>query len=104
MQVFEVGWWQVCGAAVQAAMVVPVDVFQGSDLDLVAGPPRPSRFDQLGLEQPDLGTGLRDWIDIRHGDQRRHVATLAERDTVLREQGVAPEALAELDTIEDGCE
>ena len=65
VQGFEVGWWQVCRAAVQTAMVVPIDVLQGGDLDLVVGSPRPSRFDQFGFEQPDRGLGQRIIVGIR---------------------------------------
>ncbi|GAA3943150.1 hypothetical protein [Actinoplanes auranticolor] len=59
---------------------------------------------QVETVEIDLGAGLRAWIEIRYGDQRRHVATLAERDAVLREHGVDPGVLTVLDTIEDGCE
>jgi len=53
----------------------------------------------------DLGTGLRPWIEIRHGeDELWHVATVAERDAVLREHGVDPAALKSVDVIDDGCE
>ena len=52
----------------------------------------------------DLGTGLREWIEVRHGDTRWHVATLSERDRLLRERGVDPAALREQDTVDDGCE
>jgi hypothetical protein len=62
VQGFEVGWWQVRSAAVEAPVVAPVDVFQGGDLDLVAGLPRASGFDQLGFEQPDRG--LREGIRV----------------------------------------
>ncbi len=52
----------------------------------------------------DLGTGLREWIEIRHGDQRHYCATGAERDKVLASHGVALRDFTETDTIEDGCE
>ena len=32
---FEGGWWEVRRAAVQAAVVEPVDPFQGGELDVV---------------------------------------------------------------------
>lgn len=51
----------------------------------------------------DLGTGLREWIEIRHGDQRMYCATTAERDVVLREHGIDPGDLADVEP-EDGCE
>ncbi|WP_030443810.1 hypothetical protein [Actinoplanes subtropicus] len=59
---------------------------------------------QVETVEIDLGTGLREWIEVRGGDQRRYVATAAERDVVLREHGVDPAALAEVETIDDGCE
>jgi hypothetical protein len=52
----------------------------------------------------DLGAGVREVIEIRHGAQRSHVATVAERDAVLREHGVDPAVLTAVDTIDDGCE
>ena len=59
---------------------------------------------QVELVQIDLSTGLREWIEVRHGEQRRYVATVDERDAVLRQHGVDPTALTEVDTIDDGCE
>jgi len=46
---FELGWWDVAAVLVEAAVVEPVDPFQGGDLDVVGGAPRASGFDQLGL-------------------------------------------------------
>jgi hypothetical protein len=69
--------------------VLPVLEYQGWQVETV----------EIGL-----GAGLRALIEIRHGGQRRHVATLAERDAVLREHGVDPGVMTMLDTIEDGCE
>ena len=65
VQGFEVGWWQVGGAGVQAAVVVPVDVLQSGDLDLVAGLPWTLGLDQLGLEQPDRGLGEGIIVSVR---------------------------------------
>ena len=60
---------------------------------------------QVETVEIDLGAGLREWIELRHGDDGpRHVATVAERDAVLREHGVDPQALTEVDAIDDGCE
>lgn len=53
----------------------------------------------------DLGTGMRDWIAIRRGDETlAYVATVAERDLLLREHGVDPARLSEDPTPDDGCE
>lgn len=60
---------------------------------------------QVETVELDLGAGLREWIEIRHGDDSpRYVATVAERDAVLREHGVDPGALTEIVVIDDGCE
>ncbi len=57
---FEVGWRDVSAGFVEPAVVEPVDVFEGGDLDLLCGAPGPAGLDQLGLEQPDdrLGEGV----------------------------------------------
>ena len=59
---------------------------------------------QVETVEIDLGTGLREWIEIRHGGERRYVATVAERDVVLREHDVDPGALVHATTVDDGCE
>ena len=41
-------------------------------------------------DDPDV---LRRWVEIRHGDDTWHVATVAARDVVLGEHGVDPTAL-----------
>lgn len=48
---------------------------------------------QVETVELDLGTGLREWIEVRHDDTRWHVAALADRDRLLRENGVDPAAL-----------
>jgi hypothetical protein len=40
---FELGWWGVAAGAVQAAVVEPVDVFQGGQLEVVDASPRAGR-------------------------------------------------------------
>jgi hypothetical protein len=59
---------------------------------------------QVETVELDLGTGLREWIEVRHSDARWHVATLGERDRLLRERGVDPADLREQDIVDDGCE
>jgi hypothetical protein len=59
---------------------------------------------QVETVEIDLGGGLREWIEIRHGNTTAYAATVAERDVVLREHHVDPGRLAEVDTIDDGCE
>ncbi len=51
-------------------MVVPVDVLEGGDLDLVVAAPGSSGFDQFGLEQPDCGLGQSIIVGIRHRADR----------------------------------
>ena len=48
----EFGWRDVAAGLEQAAVIEPVDPLQGGDLDLLNGPPRAARLDQLGLQQP----------------------------------------------------
>jgi hypothetical protein len=50
---FEFGGRDVATGFVKPAVVEPVDVFQGGDLDLLGGVPGTAWLDQLGLEQPD---------------------------------------------------
>lgn len=52
----------------------------------------------------DLGDGLREWIEIRHGDEPTYCASAAQRDLVLRGHGVAISQFVEVDTVFDGCE
>ncbi len=60
---------------------------------------------QVETVEIDLGDGLREWIEIRHGtDPPRYVVTVVDRDRVLREHGVDPAALVDIDVIDDGCE
>jgi hypothetical protein len=59
---------------------------------------------QVETVEVGLGTGLRELIEIRHGDDCWQVATLAERDALLRQSGIDPLELTEMATAEDGCE
>ena len=52
----------------------------------------------------DLGSGLREWIEIRNETAAMYVSTVADRDRVLRAHGVNPARLIAVDTIDDGCE
>jgi catechol 2,3-dioxygenase-like lactoylglutathione lyase family enzyme len=52
----------------------------------------------------DLGDGVREWIEIRCGEQRSYCQTVAERDVTLLEHGINPADLIEVHSIEDGCE
>jgi hypothetical protein len=45
--------WDVADLTVEAAVVEPVDVAQGGELQLVEGAPGPVASDELGLVQPD---------------------------------------------------
>jgi hypothetical protein len=59
VDLLEFGGGEVCAGGVQPAVVVPVDPFEGGDLDVVEDPPGALAADQLGLEQADLGFGER---------------------------------------------
>jgi hypothetical protein len=59
---------------------------------------------QVETVMADLGYGLAERIEIRHGESCWQVATLAERDELLIGHGVDPGALTEATTVEDGCE
>ncbi|MGF7122735.1 hypothetical protein J2X34_003159 [Rhodococcus sp. BE178] len=45
----ELGWRQVAAVLVESTVVEPVDPFESGDFDLVNGPPKAPRRDQLGL-------------------------------------------------------
>jgi hypothetical protein len=45
----EFGGWDVATGFEQPAVVEPVDVLEGGDLDLVDGAPRPAGLDQFGI-------------------------------------------------------
>lgn len=70
-------------------MVLPVYVFVGR---------------QVETAWADLGTGLREWVEVRHGAERRFCATAAQRDVFLRSHGFDLRDFTEAETVEDGCE
>ena len=49
----EFGWGDVAASFVESAVVEPVDVLEGGDLDLPGVPPGSAGLDQLGFEQAD---------------------------------------------------
>jgi hypothetical protein len=62
----------------------------------------------------DRGSGLREWIEVRGGDETAYCATAAELQRLLRDRGrtTTPAVrhgldlatFTEVDTIDDGCE
>jgi len=48
----ELGWWDVAAGLEQAPVVEPVEVFQGGDLDLLDGAPRPAGLISSVLNNP----------------------------------------------------
>jgi hypothetical protein len=48
---------EVVAGRMQPPVVVPVDPFQGGQLDVVDGLPGSAAADEFGLEQPDVGLG-----------------------------------------------
>lgn len=75
---FQFGWWEVPAGLEHAAVVEPVDVFQGGDLDLFNGPPWTAGFDQFGLEQADDRFGQGVVIGIADATHRREGSDLGE--------------------------
>ena len=59
-RLLELRRWYVTDLAVQPAVVEPIDVLEGLDLDLINLPPRAAPADQLGLVEPDprFGQGV----------------------------------------------
>jgi hypothetical protein len=55
--VLELDRWDVAAGAVEAAVVEPVDVLQGGQLDVVEALPLPTAADELGLVETDEGLG-----------------------------------------------
>ena len=54
---FVFGWTPTAQRGVEAAVVPPVDPFQGGQLDLLDAPSGFAAFDQLGLVEPIDGLG-----------------------------------------------
>jgi hypothetical protein len=52
----------------------------------------------------DLGTGPREWTEVREGDQVEYCADLAERLRMLHRRGLRYADLVAVDRIDDGCE
>jgi len=63
---------------VQSTTVVPVDPFQGCDLQVVDGPPGAFRADQFGLVESDDGLGERVVVGIAGGADRTRRAGVDE--------------------------
>jgi hypothetical protein len=51
VKLFVLSWWNVVAGGVQPAVVVPVDPFQGGELDVVEAAPGPLSADELGFVQ-----------------------------------------------------
>ena len=64
-------WRDSAAGGVQSGVVVPVDPFQGGQLDLGEGAPRPFAVDLLGPEEPDRGLGQRVVVAIADAADRR---------------------------------
>ena len=74
----EFGRWDIAAGLEEPPMVEPVEVFERGDLDLLDGPPRPTRLDQLGLEQPDHGLGQGVVVGVADRPNRRVDARLRQ--------------------------
>ena len=91
---FELGGWGVAELAVQSAVVEPVDVGEGGQLDVVGVTPRALATDELGLVEPvhalgerveapiDRQVDLRDFSKFSLGRWREQVVDLAGEVTL----------------------
>ena len=70
--------WEVADLAVQPAVVVPVDVGESGQLDLLEGAPGAVAADQLSLVQPDGGLGQAVVVAVADRADRRRGADLGE--------------------------
>jgi hypothetical protein len=52
----------------------------------------------------DRGTGLREWIEVRAGEQTFYCASETQLRRLLHRHGLDPEMFTPVDTIDDGCE
>lgn len=52
----------------------------------------------------DLGTGVREWIEVRDGDRVEYCVDQAQLLQVLYRRGPRYADLVPVDTIDDGCE
>ena len=66
----ELGRRDVAAGLVEPPVVEPVDVLQGSDLDLFGGAPGSAGLDQLGLEQADDRFGQGVVVGVADGADR----------------------------------
>src|SRR5215213_10048613 len=98
-------WRDSAAGGVQSGVVVPVDPFQGGQLNLGEGAPRPFAVDLLGLEKPDRGFGQRVVVAIADAADGRVDAGLdeptGEREARVLTAGVvvADHALGERDAL-----
>ena len=60
---FRLGGRDVADGLEQAPIVVPIDPFEGGELDSLEGAPRPAPMNHLGLERAD--DGFRQGIVVR---------------------------------------
>lgn len=73
----------------QPAVVVPVDPFEGGDLDLVGRLPGSAGFDQFGLVEADGGLGQGVVVGVADAADRR-VDTSGGEAFGERDRGVLP--------------
>jgi hypothetical protein len=59
---------------------------------------------QVEIVIADLGTALRESIEVRHSDHRLYCTTALQRDVVLREHSLDLRDFTETDVDDDGCE
>ena len=69
----ELCWGEICAGGVQPAVVVPVDPFEGCELDVVEVPPRPARE---SIQRLPNARG-------RHRHSRPQIRVPAERESTV---------------------
>ncbi|MGI5214927.1 hypothetical protein [Plantactinospora sp. CA-290183] len=52
----------------------------------------------------DRDDGLREWIEVRHGERIYHCESIAELHRLLHQRGLDLAEFREVDTVDDGCE
>jgi len=67
---FEFGRWNVAAGLEEPAVVEPVDVAEGGQLDLLSGAPGAAGLDQFGLVQADYRFGQGVVVGVADGADR----------------------------------
>ena len=80
---FRLGGRDVADGLEQAPIVIPIDPFEGGELDALKGAPWTAPMDHLGLEEPDHGFRQRIVVRVPNTADRRLNPRLGEAFGVL---------------------